>query len=73
MFLTITKGELSCIRSALEEHDPETRADALTIVNAIIDRNVTVDITSEDQMFHDPMDDALSEEEILDLEDTYHE
>ena len=63
-FYTITKGELSCLRSALEEDDAETRKDALDIVNAILEKNVTVEITAE-QMYHDPMEDELTAEELL--------
>lgn len=64
--LTISRGELSVVRTALEEGDADDRRDALEIINGIIEKNVTIDIT-EDQMYHDPMDDELSEEEVIAL------
>ena len=66
MFHTITRGELSVVRSALEEGDAETRRDALEIINGIIEKNVKVDIT-EGQMYKNPMEDELSAEELIAL------
>ena len=65
--LTITKGELSVIRSALEEGESETRRDALEIVNGILEKNVTVNITDDD-MYQDPMNPNYTEEELAILE-----
>lgn len=73
--LAITKGELSVIRSALEEGGTEERQDALEIVNAITDKNVKVFIT-EDRMFQASAEGDLTQDEIntlltepLDMED----
>ena len=61
--LTITKGELSVVRSALEEGDADTRRDALEIINGIIEKNVSITIT-EEMMYKDPMDEELTEEQV---------
>jgi hypothetical protein len=63
MFHTITKGELSVVRSALEENDPDARRDALEIIEGIIEKNVRITIT-EEMMYKDPMDEELTEEQV---------
>lgn len=55
---TITKGELSVVREALEEADEEQVRDALHIVNSIFEKNVDIVIT-EDQMYKNPEDEEL--------------
>jgi len=55
--LSITKGEISVIRSALEEGAAEDRRDALEIVRAIEDKNVQVHVT-EKGMYKPPLDET---------------
>jgi hypothetical protein len=65
MLYTISKGELWKVREALETKDPEDSADALGIVNSILDKNVTIEIT-EDQMLNDnPEGETLSHEDMV--------
>lgn len=61
--LAITNGELSVIRTALEEGDAEDRKDALEIVNAIVNKNVKVFVT-ESRMYQAMVDGQLTEEEL---------
>ena len=63
MLYTISKGELGVVRTALEEGDASDREDALGIVKAIYEKNVTITIT-EDQMYKDPLDAELTDEEL---------
>lgn len=63
MMYTISKGELWKVREALETKDPEDSADALGIVNSILDKNVTIEIT-EEQMLKEPTEEELTQEDV---------
>ncbi len=65
---TITKGELWTLREALEKEDTETVSDALSIVNSILDKNVTIEIT-EEQMYKDPTEELTDDEQASLLTD----
>lgn len=69
---TITKGELWTLRDALEKDDPEVVGDALHIVNSILDKNVTIEVT-EEQMYKDPADELQTTASLLTVEDLLDE